>query len=125
MAAVVLAGAATTVACGGGESPATPTPGGSSAAGTSGVNLGTPAHIVSTTAQWEFDPKTLRATVGDIVEWTNTSTVAHTITFDATPALTDPLIRPNDTWEVKFLQPGTYAYRCTIHPFMTGTVVVS
>ena len=31
---------------------------------------------------------------------------------------------PNATFSTTFAQPGTYAYHCTIHPFIRGTIVV-
>jgi plastocyanin len=33
-------------------------------------------------------------------------------------------IEPGSTFEMTFATPGTYAYHCTPHPSMTGTVVV-
>jgi plastocyanin len=65
--------------------------------------------------------------VGQIVEWTVTGTLTHTITFESTNAtcLSDPLLEPGSTWEVKFTQAGTYDYKCTLHPGMMGTVTVS
>ena len=32
---------------------------------------------------------------------------------------------PGDTYVVRFDAPGAYAYLCTLHPFMTGTVTVA
>jgi plastocyanin len=121
------------VACGG-ESATTPssssggatTPSASSASGgTAGVNLGAAAESVSATDQLKFDPGSVSAHVGDIVKWTNTGTVNHTVTFESNPSLSDVSLAAGGTWEVKFDAAGTYAYRCTIHAGMTGTVTVS
>ena len=99
--------------------------GGTSSVGAAAVNLGTAAHVVSTNEQFEFVPKTVQSRIGEIVQWNNTSSVAHTVTFDAYPAITDPLIAPNAFWEIRFTVAGTYPYRCVIHPNMTGTIIVS
>ena len=37
----------------------------------------------------------------------------------------DPSIVPGATWEVKFSKAGTYAYKCTIHPGMNGSLTVA
>jgi plastocyanin len=93
--------------------------------GTAAVSLGTAAVMVSATGQLTFDPATQTAHVGDIIQWTNTGSVMHTITFDTQPALSDPALQPGATWEVKFTTAGTYQYRCSIHTGMVGTIVVS
>jgi len=48
--------------------------------------------------------------------------VPHDVVFDSGPA---SLQQSDGTWEHRFGRPGTYDYRCTIHPQMTGKVVVS
>lgn len=114
-------------ACGEGavSTPTASSSGGGTAAGTAGVNLGTPAAKVSATDTLEFSPATVTVKVGDIVKWTNTGSVPHTITFNSEPSFSDPTLAPGATWEVKFSKAGTFAYRCTIHPGMDGQVVVT
>ena len=81
-------------------------------------------HIAATD-QLQFSPATQTLHVGDVVQWGNTGTVPHTVTFDSQSYLTDPtLLAPGDTWEIKFTQAGTYPYHCTLHPGMDGTLVV-
>jgi plastocyanin len=82
---------------------------------------------VESNDQLQFSPSSQTAKVGQIVQWTNPGTVAHTITFDSSNAscLSDSQIAPGSTWEVKFTQAGTYSYKCTIHPGMNGTLTVS
>jgi plastocyanin len=29
------------------------------------------------------------------------------------------------TFSFTFMQPGTYTYHCTVHPYMKGTIVVT
>ena len=115
------------VACGGGStnSPASSSSAPAVSVGTAGVSLGTAAMKISATGQLTFDPVMQTAHVGDIIQWTNTGSVEHTITFDAQPSLSDPALQPGATWEVKFTTAGTYQYHCSIHPTMVGTIVVS
>jgi plastocyanin len=70
-----------------------------------------------------FLPSTLVITAGTTVTVTNHDTVAHTWTsnghlFDSGD------IPPGGTFSFTFTTPGTYSYHCSIHSFMTGTVVV-
>ena len=110
-------------ACGNGTSSTSAASGGPTI-GAAGVRLGTPAVHVAATDQLQFSPSTQTLHVGDIVEWMNTGTVEHTVTFDSQPYLSDPTLQPGATWEIKLTQAGTYPYRCTIHPGMNGTLVV-
>lgn len=126
--AVACSAAAIAAACGNG----TPTSGGGGTAstggspvGSAGVRLGTPVVQIAANDQLRFSPATQTVAVGAIVQWTNPGTVAHTVTFDSEPSLTDPaLLAPGSTWEARFTKAGTYPYRCTIHPGMNGTLVV-
>jgi plastocyanin len=111
-------------ACGGSTASSNSSPP-SVSVGTAAVSLGTAAVMISATGQLTFDPAMQTAHVGDIIQWTNTGSVAHTITFDTAPALSDPSLQPGATWEVKFTTAGTYQYHCTIHSGMVGTIVVS
>lgn len=114
------------VACGGsGSGPPSNSSPAAASVGTAGVSLGTATVKISATGQLMFDPAMQTAHVGDIIQWTNTGTVEHTITFDAETSLSDPALQPGATWEVKFTTAGTYQYHCSIHPTMVGTIVVS
>lgn len=112
-------------ACGNGSPGAPSGTAGPAAPGTAGVSLGSASLHASATDQLVFVPATLHARVGQVIQWTNTGTVLHTVTFDAHPSLTDNTLQPGGTWSVRFTQTGTYPYRCTIHPGMDGTLVVS
>lgn len=114
---------ATLAACGNGVA-GTPSASGGPTVGAAGVSLGTAAVHIAATDQLRFSPSTQTAHVGDIVQWTNAGTVPHTVTFDNQTYLSDPTLAPGATWEIKFTQPGTYPYRCSIHPGMNGTLVV-
>ena len=85
--------------------------------------LGTPTEKVSATAGLTFDPSATTAKVGDVIQWTNTGSVAHNVTF-TDPSLTSGTLNQGDTWQVKFTVAGTYAYHCTFHPGMDGQLTV-
>ncbi len=73
-----------------------------------------------------FSPATLKVKAGTTVTWTNQDTDAHTVTSAGSGGpLHSPALATHATYSYRFTKPGTYAYLCTIHPFMTATVEVT
>ena len=70
-----------------------------------------------------FSPATLTINVGDRVTWTNSDSVAHTATA-SNGAFDTGDIAEGQSASVRFTKAGTYAYSCTPHPSMTGTIRV-
>jgi plastocyanin len=60
---------------------------------------------------------------GNIVSWTNDDSTEHTITADDRSFDSGP-ISSGDTFDNTFDEPGDFGYHCSIHPFMTGVVIV-
>lgn len=71
-----------------------------------------------------FAPQTQYANVGDTVTWTNGTDVAHTVASDSGGELASDSIGDGATFDHTFTAEGTFAYHCTVHPYMKGTVVV-
>ena len=110
------------VSCSAGQ--ATPLP-----AGTSTPQSPAGAQPVSSTAAvtikgFAFDPASITVKVGTAVTWTNKDSAPHTITGDKGD-WDSGRIAQGGTYTRTFDQAGTYAYKCTIHPTMTGAVVVT
>jgi plastocyanin len=74
-------------------------------------------------AKFAFAPATITISAGQSITWTNTDPVDHTTTSD-TQVWDSGSLGQNANFTTTFSQPGTYAYHCTIHPFIRGTVVV-
>jgi plastocyanin len=74
-------------------------------------------------ADFHFTPATLTIHVGDTVTWTNSGPSGHTATARDGSFNTGQLSRGHSAAHT-FTAPGTYAYFCSIHPFMHGTVTV-
>ncbi|GGY90010.1 hypothetical protein GCM10010300_37880 [Streptomyces olivaceoviridis] len=73
-----------------------------------------------------FSPAKLKIKVGTTVTWTNQDTDAHTVTSTGSGGpLRSAALATRATYRHTFTKPGTYAYLCTIHPFMTATVEVT
>ncbi|MFB7493219.1 cupredoxin family copper-binding protein [Streptomyces sp. NPDC056161] len=93
-------------------------------------NTGAPAAPVAGNAvainNFAFSPATLKVKVGTKVTWTNQDTDAHTVTSSGSGGpLRSAALATHATYSYTFTKPGTYAYLCTIHPFMTATVEVT
>jgi len=80
---------------------------------------------------FEFTPHTLEVSVGTSVTWVNHDSIVHSVTsgtpdsMDATDALFDSgLFDQNQTFTFTFTAPGVYAYHCSRHAFMQGTITV-
>ena len=73
-----------------------------------------------------FAPAAITVKVGTTVTWTNQDADAHTVTSqDNGGPLSSAALNTGQSYSFKFTKPGTYAYLCTIHPFMTATVTVT
>ncbi|WP_405680386.1 plastocyanin/azurin family copper-binding protein [Streptomyces sp. NBC_01238] len=80
-----------------------------------------------TIKNFAFSPAKLTVKAGTKVTWTNTDPDTHTVTSKQGSGgpLKSKGLATNDTYSYTFTKPGTYAYYCTIHPFMTATVEVT
>jgi len=71
-----------------------------------------------------FSVPSLTVKAGTTVTWINHDDDAHTVTSTAN-AFRSPGLDTAETFSFTFTQPGTYEYFCTLHPLMTGKVVVT
>jgi plastocyanin len=71
-----------------------------------------------------FKPAELTVPLGASVGFVNNGVAPHTATARDGSFDTD-IVRSGSTQHVTFATPGTFAFYCTIHPDMTGTVFVS
>src|SRR5690348_5898026 len=75
-------------------------------------------------ADFKFVPATLTVPVGTTVTWTNQDEEPHTVAAKD-GSFHSPGMDTHATYSFTFTTPGSYDYICSIHPFMTGTVVVT
>lgn len=71
-----------------------------------------------------FSQPSLTVKVGSVVTWTNADSDAHTVRTNADDTLHSGVLNTNDSYTVTFTKPGTYPYRCSIHPEMQATITV-
>jgi plastocyanin len=70
-----------------------------------------------------FGPDRLTVKVGTTVTWTNRDDIPHTVASSAR-AFKSKALDTDDSFSFTFSTPGEYAYFCSLHPHMTGTIVV-
>jgi plastocyanin len=72
---------------------------------------------------FSFAPATTAVSVGTTITWTNRDDVPHNI-ISTEKKFASPVLDTDQTFTHTFEAPGTYPYYCSIHPKMTGQVVV-
>src|ERR1022692_3298910 len=70
-----------------------------------------------------FGPQTLTVPVGTTVTWTNSDDIPHT-SVSTEGVFKSKVLDTDEKFSYTFTKAGTYSYYCTIHPKMTGKVVV-
>ena len=70
-----------------------------------------------------FGPDTLTVPVGATVTWTNKGDIPHTVV--STEGVFKSKVRDTDEkFSYIFTKAGTYPYYCSVHPKMTGKILV-
>lgn len=70
-----------------------------------------------------FVPENATATVGSTVTWINNDDVAHTAT-SIDSGFDTGIILPSKSASISVTKQGVIEYKCSIHPWMKGTVHV-
>ena len=74
-------------------------------------------------ADFAFSPDTITVAAGGEVTWNNDDPTDHTVTsIDGT--FGSDALGSDDSFSIRFDDPGVYPYRCAIHPDMRGQVKV-
>jgi amicyanin len=111
---VAVAAVAAGGACSQSEPPQTPAP----------ARAAT-VEIVEDTAVGYYDPAEVVVAVGATVTWVNRSGFPHNVVFDGGVLPPSSLFADDETYEVEFNTAGSFAYTCTVHPTMRGSVIVT
>ncbi|MFN2590262.1 MAG: FG-GAP-like repeat-containing protein [Actinomycetota bacterium] len=75
--------------------------------------------------EFSFDPATASTHRGVLTNWTNSGSSTHTVADSSGMGLfSSGNIAPGGAYSFRFTAAGSYAYRCTLHSSMTGTVQV-
>jgi plastocyanin len=72
---------------------------------------------------FSFSPAQITIPAGTTVTWTNGDDIPHTVVSND-KVFKSKVLDTNEQFSYTFTKAGTYPYFCSIHPKMTGTVVV-
>jgi plastocyanin len=70
-----------------------------------------------------FAPQRVTVKAGTTVTWTNNDDIPHTVA-SSTKAFKSKALDTDDKFSFTFTTAGVYDYFCSLHPHMTGTIVV-
>ena len=73
---------------------------------------------------FSFSPQTFTVPAGGTVTWTNRDSMPHTVTSADNRFSKSPVLKPGQSFSNTFAAAGTYSYFCSIHPRMTGKIIV-
>ena len=72
---------------------------------------------------FSFTPTTLEVPRGSTVTWVNKDDIPHVVA-STDNKFKSRAIDTDGTFTFTFAEPGTYEYFCSVHPVMTGKVIV-
>ena len=72
---------------------------------------------------FSFGPGTLTVPAGTTVTWTNRDDIPHTV-VSTDGVFKSKVLDTDEKFSFTFSKTGTYPYFCSIHPKMTGKVIV-
>src|ERR1700686_4466801 len=70
-----------------------------------------------------FSPNPLTVPAGSTIRWTNQDDIPHNVVSED-KSFKSKVLDTDETFTYTFTKPGTYPSFCSIHPKMTGKVVV-
>ena len=94
-----------------------------SAASTTTTPAATASAVTVSIKDFKFSPQTLTVATGTTVTWKNLDGEPHTVR-GADEQVRSSALDQSESYSVKFDKPGTYKYGCSIHPKMSGTIIV-
>jgi plastocyanin len=74
-------------------------------------------------SNFTFNAQVLTVKPGTTVTWTNADDIPHTVT-SSTGVFKSKVLDSGDKFSFTFAKAGQFGYFCSLHPHMTGTVIV-
>src|SRR5262245_52740663 len=71
-----------------------------------------------------FNPQTITVKSGEKITWINRDEEPHTVVSVGKQFKKSSALDTDQTYTITAGAPGTYGYFCSVHPKMTGTIVV-
>ncbi len=80
------------------------------------------ADVAVKIGNFTFGPQEVKVKAGTTVTWTNEDDIPHTVVSPNN--FRSQVLDTDGTYSFTFTTPGTYKYFCSLHPHMTGTILV-
>jgi plastocyanin len=81
------------------------------------------ANVAVKIDNFVFGPQAITVPVGTTVTWTNSDDIPHTaVSTDG--VFKSKVMDTDEKFSYTFTKAGTYSYYCSVHPKMTGQIVV-
>ena len=72
---------------------------------------------------FSFTPKEITVAAGTTITWVNRDDVPHTV-VSTDKKFKSKALDTDDHFSFTFAEAGTYSYFCSVHPVMTGKIIV-
>jgi plastocyanin len=72
---------------------------------------------------FSFSPPVMKVKPGTQITWTNNDDIPHTVVSDNF-IFKSKVLATGEKFTFKASKPGVYVYSCSIHPNMTGKIIV-
>ena len=95
----------------------------SSSAGKATAANPAPSPVEVKIDNFSFGPQSIIVPAGTKVTWKNRDDIPHTV-VSTEGVFKSRVLDTDETFSFTFDKPGSYPYFCSVHPKMTGTVVV-
>jgi plastocyanin len=83
-----------------------------------------PSAVTVKIDNFAFDAQTVTVPAGATVTWVNDDDAPHTVVADDGKSFRSKTLDTGDRFSFTFLHAGAFGYFCSVHPHMTGKVVV-
>jgi plastocyanin len=85
---------------------------------------GAPPPVEVSSDNFTFSPAEITIAPGTTVRWVNHDDIPHTV-VEAGKAFRSKVLDTDDSFSMTFTSSGSFAYFCSLHPHMTGKVIVT
>jgi plastocyanin len=75
-------------------------------------------------SNFTFGPALLKVRVGQTITWTNDDDIPHTVTAND-KSFKSKVLDTGERFSFTFTKPGLVSYFCSLHPHMTGKIMVT
>jgi plastocyanin len=91
---------------------------------TAAPDAAAPPPVTVHISNFTFAAPSVTVAVGTTVTWVNDDDIPHTVVSSDKTTFRSKVLETDDRFSFTFTTRGSYGYFCSIHPHMTGKIVV-